>query len=395
MGLLMIEGKTLKDREDPFRIITEDKKARIAKSFEQLPRMFRSRRSQDMSKYCHFHEDHGHDTNDCHQLRYQIEEVVKLGQLSHLVKGIKKERDESYMKNKFESLIFEGKEITFPSGGSNSSAPLVIKAKIFGREVNRVHMDSGSSCESVRKIPMEITIGDAPLTRKETLDFMIVKSDSPYNMLLWRTAMQKMGIVVSTIHGAIKFHATEEIGTVFSTYESDKVKEGVKKIRETPPSSEKWIFSCTTVEEKMVINNKYLEQTVTIGKQLPEHFKGRLRDLLRTNADVFARTHADMTGILRTITVKVNPFNTKQKLNEYSHVKPSSTAACKEVEELTKVGNLRKVKHQTWVANPVMVKKSDRGWRMYVDFTDINKAYLKDCYPLPEIDWKVESLSGF
>ncbi|GKB64814.1 reverse transcriptase domain-containing protein [Tanacetum coccineum] len=42
-----------------------------------------------------------------------------------------------------------------------------------------------------------------------------------------------------------------------------------------------------------------------------------------------------------------------------------------------------------------MVKKSDGGWRMCVDFTDINKACPKDCYPLPEIDWKVETLSGF
>ncbi|GJX11784.1 reverse transcriptase domain-containing protein [Tanacetum coccineum] len=32
---------------------------------------------------------------------------------------------------------------------------------------------------------------------------------------------------------------------------------------------------------------------------------------------------------------------------------------------------------------------------MCVDFTNINKACPKDCYPLPEIDWKVESLSGF
>ncbi|GJT43140.1 reverse transcriptase domain-containing protein [Tanacetum coccineum] len=31
-----------------------------------------------------------------------------------------------------------------------------------------------------------------------------------------------------------------------------------------------------------------------------------------------------------------------------------STTACKEMEELTKAGILRKVKHQTWVANPVM-----------------------------------------
>ncbi|GJW03845.1 hypothetical protein Tco_1562701 [Tanacetum coccineum] len=61
-------------------------------SFEQPPRMFGSKQSRDMSKYFHFHEDHGHDTNDCRQLRNQIEEVVKSGQLSHLVKGIKKER---------------------------------------------------------------------------------------------------------------------------------------------------------------------------------------------------------------------------------------------------------------------------------------------------------------
>nr|GEX45823.1 reverse transcriptase domain-containing protein [Tanacetum cinerariifolium] len=34
--------------------------------------------------------DHGHDTNDWRKLRHQIEEAVKLRQLSHLMKGIKK-----------------------------------------------------------------------------------------------------------------------------------------------------------------------------------------------------------------------------------------------------------------------------------------------------------------
>ncbi|GJR83307.1 hypothetical protein Tco_0154092 [Tanacetum coccineum] len=42
-----------------------------------------------------------------------------------------------------------------------------------------------------------------------------------------------------------------------------------------------------------------------------------------------------------------------------------------------------------------MVKKYDNSWRMCVDFKDLNKACLKDDYPLPEIDWKVESLCGF
>nr|GEX52800.1 reverse transcriptase domain-containing protein [Tanacetum cinerariifolium] len=101
-----------------------------------------------------------------------------------------------------------------------------------------------------------------------------------------------------------------------------------------------------------------------------------------------------------------NLFNTEHKLNEYKHIKPvkqkkrglaleRNEAACKEVDELTKAGILREVKDHTWVANPVMVKKSDGGWRMCVDVTDINKACPKDSYPLPEIKWKVESLSGF
>ncbi|GJS05041.1 hypothetical protein Tco_0321549 [Tanacetum coccineum] len=124
-------------------------------------------------------------------------------------------------------------------------------------------------------------IRDPPLTRKENLNFMIVKFDSPYNMLLGRKTMQKMEIMVSTIHGAIKFHTTRGIGTVFSTHESDKVREGIKKVRETPSASEKGVFSCTTAEEKVVVNNKYPKQTVAIGKQLPKHFKERLRDLLR------------------------------------------------------------------------------------------------------------------
>ncbi|GKE39166.1 reverse transcriptase domain-containing protein [Tanacetum coccineum] len=287
-------------------------------------------------------------------------------------------QEESYTRyNASEDFIFEGKEITFPSvtRGSNSSAPVIIKANIFERESIQDRLESPSNrgfrrkSWSSREIPLEITIGDAPLARRENLNFVIVRSDSPYNMLLGRTTMQKMGIVVSTVHEAIKFHTAKGIKTVFSTYESDKIKEGMKKVRETPPASTKGVLSCTKAEEKVVINDIYPGQTITIEKQLPEHFKERLRDLL---------SH-------------IKPVKQKRR-----GLGPDrSTTACKEVEELTKVGILQKVKHQTWVANPVMAKKSNGGWRMCVDFTDINKACPKDCYPLPEIDWKVESLLGF
>ncbi|GJW01026.1 reverse transcriptase domain-containing protein [Tanacetum coccineum] len=207
---------------------------------------------------------------------------------------------------------FEGREITFPpvTKGSNSLALVVIKANIFGREVGRVHMDSGSSCEviyehcflklkpyiqaskvdsqvplvgfsgekswAIGEVLLEIRIGDTSLSKSETLNFFIVWSNSPYNMLLGRIAIQKMGMVVSTIHRAVKFHTTQGIRTVFSTHESKKIREGVKKIRETSPANTEGVLSCTDAKEKIIVNSKYPEQKVTIGNQLPEHFKERL-----------------------------------------------------------------------------------------------------------------------
>ncbi|GJS73364.1 reverse transcriptase domain-containing protein [Tanacetum coccineum] len=56
---------------------------------------------------------------------------------------------------------------------------------------------------------------------------------------------------------------------------------------------------------------------------------------------------------------------------------------------------MREVHYHSWLSNPVMVKKHDGSWRMCVDFTDLNKSCPKDCYPLPEIDWKNESFCGY
>ncbi|GKF89683.1 hypothetical protein Tco_0263646 [Tanacetum coccineum] len=151
-----------------------------------------------------------------------------------------------------------------------------------------------------------------------------------------------MGIVVSTIHGAIKFHTKKGIKTVLSADETD---EGAKRAKKILATNEEGVLSCVNAEEKIIINRKYPDQTMTIEKQLPEHFKKELQNLLKSNADVFAWTHADMTRIPRTIMVEGNPFNTKHKLNDYNHIKPikqnkrgigpdRNIAACKETEEL-------------------------------------------------------------
>ena len=118
---------------------------------------------------------------------------------------------------------------------------------------------------------------------------------------------------------------------------------------------------------------------VVIRRQLPATFKTSLKQLLKDNKYIFAWTYSDMTGVLRSLMIDGKPFGTEHKLNEFKHIEPikhkrrslapeRSTAACKEVDELVQAGILREVKYQTWVANPVMVKKSDGGWRMCVDF---------------------------
>jgi hypothetical protein len=46
-------------------------------------------REKNPKKYCDFHRDHGQDTNNCWELRRQIERAIQSGQLTHLVKEIK------------------------------------------------------------------------------------------------------------------------------------------------------------------------------------------------------------------------------------------------------------------------------------------------------------------
>ena len=57
-----------------------------------------------------------------------------------------------------------------------------------------------------------------------------------------------------------------------------------------------------------------------------------------------------------------------------------------EVTKLLAAGFIREVHYPEWLANVVLVRKANGKWRMCVDFTDLNKACLKDSFPLPRID---------
>nr|XP_016503144.1 PREDICTED: RNA-directed DNA polymerase homolog [Nicotiana tabacum] len=54
----------------------------------------------------------------------------------------------------------------------------------------------------------------------------------------------------------------------------------------------------------------------------------------------------------------------------------------------------RDLKYPQWVTNVVMVKKKNVKCRMCVDFTDLNKAFPKDSFPLPHIDQLIDAAAG-
>ncbi|GKC63536.1 hypothetical protein Tco_1096134, partial [Tanacetum coccineum] len=108
---------------------------KAAKAFEQPPRMVRNRRSCDMSKYCHFHKDHRHETNQCQEAKAFNTQLGKwkkgdkdIVPAEEVVLMVKRE-DHTTNRKSVEEVVNEIWEITFSlaSGSKNSSDPVIIR----------------------------------------------------------------------------------------------------------------------------------------------------------------------------------------------------------------------------------------------------------------------------
>ena len=51
--------------------------------------------------------------------------------------------------------------------------------------------------------------------------------------------------------------------------------------------------------------------------------------------------------------------------------------------------------HPELLANPALVLKKNKTWRMCIDYTSLNKACPKDPFPPPRIDQIVDSTAGY
>ncbi|GKA37668.1 reverse transcriptase domain-containing protein [Tanacetum coccineum] len=98
-----------------------------------------------------------------------------------------------------------------------------------------------------------------------------------------------------------------------------------------------------------------------------------------------------MTGVPRNIAehrLNIREGYSPVRQKKRGQAPERNKAIQEEVEKLVDAGIMKEVHYHSWLSNPVMVKKHDETWRMCVDFKDLNNACPKDCYPLPEIDWK-------
>jgi hypothetical protein len=137
-------------------------------------------------------------------------------------------------------------------------------------------------------------------------------------------------------------------------------------------------------------------RVLQIGTCLTQEVREGLVDFLRRNMEVFAWLHIDMPGInpekiVHVLNVDPDVKPVKQKRMKFTSERVEAIAA--EVEKLLKAQFIQEVYYLDWLANVVLMKKSNGKWRMCVDFTDLNKACPKDSFPLLRIDALVDFTS--
>ncbi|GKB72000.1 reverse transcriptase domain-containing protein [Tanacetum coccineum] len=126
---------------------------------------------------------------------------------------------------------------------------------------------------------------------------------------------------------------------------------------------------------KIALHPNFPDQEVIIGGTLSTEGRTELCSLLKKNLDIFAWQPSDMTGVPRSVAehqLNIQEGYSPVRQKKRGQAPKRSKAIQAEVQKLVEAGIMREVYYHDWLSNPVM-----------------------DCYPLPEIDWKVESLCGY
>nr|GFA36765.1 hypothetical protein [Tanacetum cinerariifolium] len=315
----------------------------------------------------------------------RIEELVRAGKLSHLIKEIKHGRDQSkagkkeipakdkpaiiYMIQSWQRMTrqkvtqsFERvREITFPplTTSSGVEGPLVIEAEMGGHMIHRMYVDGGSSMEIIyehcfNRLRPEVKNQMVPMTKSLTgfSGETIWPSLSPYNGIIGRPGIREIQAVPFTAHGMLKFPVDGGIVIICSTI--------------LIPAEYTTVITSSVVPKevgarpknfKVALHPDFPDQEVAIGGTLSAKGRTELCSILKKNFDIFAWQPSDMTGVPRSVVehrLNIREGYSPVRQKKTGHAPERAKAIQAEVQKLVEAGIMREVYYHHWLSNPVM-----------------------------------------
>lgn len=208
---------------------------------------------------CAYHQDVGHSTEDCYQLKKAIQKLVDHGELGRFerVNGHQRKRpreaweidqargDRPVINTKMEEIVFRRSELA-----PNPIAwlqPLTLTVGIHNWVVKRVLVGTGAWIDILyykcflamglgdtdltpSKVQLEdfsghkgatkgivtlkVIMGEGITTRTEDITFFVLDLSSPYNAVLGTPAQSKFQMVASITHQRVKFLTDKRVGIV-------------------------------------------------------------------------------------------------------------------------------------------------------------------------------------
>ncbi|GAV82203.1 hypothetical protein CFOL_v3_25655, partial [Cephalotus follicularis] len=206
-------------------------------------------------KYCRYHRDHGHDTEEYRQLKNQIEDLIRKGHLRKYVdrdapqgrREQRREEDPRQQEEREEQQQQPRGVIHTISGGVASGGDHKNARKAYGRQslaVQQVHHSkrlktggdeevitfSEADYEGVRlphDDPVVLTLlvelftmkrilvdSTAPRQIQVEMTFLVVDTPNPYNAIVGRPGLNLLEAIVSTRHILMKFPTRFGMGEV-------------------------------------------------------------------------------------------------------------------------------------------------------------------------------------
>ncbi|GKV47960.1 hypothetical protein SLEP1_g54808 [Rubroshorea leprosula] len=271
---------------------------------------------------------------------------------------------------------------------------------------------------------LHVAFGSGRTYVTPSVRFLVVKMASSFNIVIGRPTLTEIRAVVSQSHLCMKFPTPMGIATLrgnqevarhcYITSVTQPMKDKAQTLEAIPQriSDNQQVMGVEIVDnrpedetraalvedvEEVLIDDRDPSQNTQIGTRLNPEERAELIAFLRANNDVFAWTSADMPGIPNSVSqhklstnLLKKPVAQKRRLFGGERLQ----AIKEEVTKLLQAGFVKKVDYCEWVANPVLVKKANGKWRMCIDYTNLNNACPKDCYPMSSIDKLVEAASG-